>query len=606
MILALLLALQDPAEIIVEADRPVVIQGVQFKLTILVPGYTGDVQVTGLRDVSTVHVENGKAELKQAVTDTGEIVVTAGKTRGELKLKFIAGWLCLIPPLLAIVLAILTREVVVSLFAGIWAGSLIVLGLGAQEILLSALRAVDTVIVGEVAKADNIKILLFTILMGAMVGVMTRSGGTKGIVDSVARYAKSPRSGLFSTWLMGVLIFFDDYANCLIIGNTMRPVTDRMKISREKLSYIVDSTAAPVAAIGIISTWIAFEMGLIVSTGVIAEPQMYQTFLALIPYRFYCVLTVLFVLFISLTLRDFGPMLRAEVRAATTGQVIRPEGRPLAGQEITDLPTSDDLSRRWHNAAVPVIGLIAVTILALYLTGYHDPDRKEGETRLFQVIGYASSYNSILYGAMAGLLLAAGLAFGRRHLSAGKTMEAAVAGGKAMFLALIILSLAWSIKRSCDEVSTGPWVVAQIGKSFDIRWLPIIVFLISCCISFATGTSWGTMAIMIPIVGPVVKDNPDWTITLASFAAVLDGAVFGDHVSPISDTTIMSSMASSSDHIDHVKTQLPYGAACAVAAVLCYGLVAFKVLPIVSIPIAAAALLGLLFVVGKKVPHATA
>lgn len=588
---------QDPVDLKVEANRPVLVVGVKKTTITITTNYTGDILVQGVAGVQRVRAEEGKVVLADVKVD-GDVIVTAGTK--EERLRSIPGWVTLIPPILAILLAILTREVVVSLFAGIWAGSLIVLGLGFEEILLSALRSVDTVIVSELSKPTNIMVILFTVLLGAMVGVMTKSGGTKGVVDSVAKLAKTPRSSLIATWLMGVLIFFDDYANCLIIGNTMRPVTDRYKVSREKLAYIVDSTAAPVAAIAIISTWIVAEMGYIVSTGVITQQEMYSTFLAMIPYRFYCILTIFMVLVIAVSMRDFGPMLKAEVRAASTGQVIRPEGRPLVDAELREETQAGDMSDRWQNAAVPVLALIGVTMLALYLTGKKAaPD----ETRLFQIIGSADSYKSIIYGALAGLVLAVALPLARRQMKPGKTMEAAVAGAKAMFLALVILTLAWSIKKTCDEVSTGPWVVDQLGESMNLKWLPVIAFLLAAGISFATGTSWGTMAIMLPIVAPLAWNQPDMAIRLASLAAVLDGAVFGDHVSPISDTTIMSSMSTSCDHIDHVKTQSPYGLVTAGAALLLgYGLVGLGLVPALCLPIGAVAIVAVLFAVGKPVP----
>jgi Na+/H+ antiporter NhaC len=400
---------------------------------------------------------------------------------------------------------------------------------------------------------------------------------------------------------MGLLIFFDDYANCMIIGNTMRPLTDRMKISREKLAYIVDSTAAPVATLSIISTWVVAKMGFIVETGVIQDTEIFSVFLKLIPYSFYSLFTLLFVFLIASTRRDFGAMRKAENRALQTGQVIRPGAAPLADSGMEDFSSHGDMSRRWYVAALPVLALVACTLLGLLFTGKAALGEAGATSGIWEIMGNANSYNAILWGAMGGSLLALLLAMLGGHLSPKKSIEAWLGGCKGMFVAILVLTLAWSIAQTCEDLSVGPWVVAQIGNDLPLQWLPAITFVLSALIAFSTGTSWGTMAILIPIIAPLAWVSPEEGIRFASLAGVLSGAIFGDHCSPISDTTVMSSFATASDHIDHVRTQLPYGLLCGgVAIVIGFIPTGFGVPPWASLAVGSVLLLGVLLFFGRK------
>ncbi len=608
----------DDPTIRLEADKSVLIPGVPFQLTITLEGAQDGtvVDLSGLRKdgkplssatlVAGTAVLDGVVTLSQERSETGpsEIRATVGETTGTLSLRVIPGWLCLLPALLAIVLAIITREVLVSLFVGIWAGGLIVLGFGLEEVLLSLLRSLDTTILNALTDSSHMKIILFTFLVGGMVGVMSKSGGTKGIVDVVSKFAKTRRSGMISTWVMGLMIFFDDYANCMIIGNTMRPLTDRLKISREKLSYIVDSTAAPVATLSVISTWVVAKMGFIVDTGVIKETEMFSVFWELIPYSFYSLFTLFFVFLVAASRRDFGPMRKAENRALEKGQVIRPGATPLADTGMAEIQTDRDMSRRWYVAALPVLGLIGFTILGLVVTGVQALGDAAGTSSLGIIMGNADSYNAILWGAMGGSFLALILAMMGRHLTPRKSIEAWLGGCKGMLVAILVLTLAWSIAGTCEELSTGPWVIAQVGNDLPLQWLPAITFALSALIAFSTGTSWGTMAILIPIIAPLAWTSPDEGIRYASLAGVLSGAIFGDHCSPISDTTVMSSLATASDHIDHVRTQLPYGLLCGGVAIFIGFIPTGFGFPVWGSLIAGSGLLiAALFFLGRK-PHA--
>jgi Na+/H+ antiporter NhaC len=497
------------------------------------------------------------------------------------------GWLTLLPPLLAIILALIFREVIVSLFFGIWLGALL---LNDWNPLAASLRSVDQFVVGTVAgDADKISIVVFSLLLGGMVGIMSRSGGTRGIVEAMRPLATSPRRGLFFTWLAGIIIFFDDYANTLIVGNTMRPVTDRLRVSREKLAYIVDSTAAPVAAIAVISTWVGFEISLIgdalqtsatQATDPVLREQLlranpFSVFLHSIPFLFYPIFAVSFVLMTILTRRDFGPMLKAETRARTTGELLGPGATPAADVSGGVLEPDAGTQHRWYHAAVPVLAVIAVALAGIYSTGAAG---LEGADRsLSSIVGAADPFRTLIWASATGLAVALIMAIAGRVLTLQQGIDAMVNGMKAMFMAIVILVLAWGLGGVTEELGTGTYLADRISDTLPLVVLPVLVFFVAAVISFSTGTSWGTMAILFPVVIPLAvamgagvgfDGGEHYSILLGVISSVMAGSLFGDHCSPISDTTIMSSMASGCDHIDHVRTQLPYALAVAAIAML--------------------------------------
>ena len=477
------------------------------------------------------------------------------------------GWLSLLPPVVAIALALILRQVLPSLLIGVLLGATIYLG---WNPVLGLMRMLDTYMLNALANRDHAAIIMFSMTLGGMVGVISRCGGSAGIVAKISKYARTPKSGAIATWAMGMLIFFDDYANTLIVGNTMRPYTDRLKISREKLSYIVDSTAAPIACIAFISTWIGFEMGLIGDSfsklGI--ERNVYLTFLQSIPYMFYCVLALFVVPMIALMGRDFGPMLKAERRARTTGKLFRDGAQPLQ-EDITSAQMG--LTSSHWNALGPILLVIIVTALGLYWNGR---EAEGAGAPLYQIIGAANSFSVLMWAAFCGALTAVIMAIANSPLKFNETMEAFVSGVKAMMLAMIILILAWALGKICDDLGTAVYVSAIVKGAIAPWMLPGLTFVIAAFISFSTGTSWGTMAILVPIIIPVTFNlivpegvampeagsfvESQWHIMIASIGSVLAGSIFGDHCSPISDTTIMSSMTSGADHIDHVRTQMPY------------------------------------------------
>lgn len=487
-------------------------------------------------------------------------------------------WTSLLPPLIAIAFALISRQIIFSLFIGVFTGSLLLHG---YNPLTAFLKLIERFIVPALADADHAAIIIFSMMLGGMVGVISRNGGTRGILVLVERLAKSARRSQLATWLMGLIIFFDDYANTLIVGNTMRSITDRFKVSREKLAYIVDSTAAPIAGL-FLSTWVGYEVGIIGEamrdTGYSADP--FSVFLLSIPYRFYLLLAVVFVAMIAFSKRDFGPMLKAERRARAGKGLIADGAEPasdLTGS--THLTPKSDTPFRWVNGILPIVTVIIMTIIGIWYSGYEALVKSGGEIDFKTVIANASSFTALFWASLSGCTVAILLSLGQRILSLHEAMESWFAGVKSMLLAMVILLLAWSICAVTKEMGTAEYIVGALKGALPLWTIPALTFAIAAFISFATGTSWGTMAILMPLVVPLswnlgLETGLDATKTQQALylgvSAVLAGSIWGDHCSPISDTTVMSSMASSCDHIDHVRTQMPYAVVVGVVALALY------------------------------------
>ena len=521
------------------------------------------------------------------------------------------GWLSVVPPLLAITLALAVRQVVVALLLGLWVGAAIVAG----NPWTAFLRVGDTYLVGALADGSHAAIIIFSALLGGMVGILSRSGATAGIVHWLAGRVVGRRAGQTATAGMGTLIFFDDYANTLLVGSTMRPLTDRLGISREKLSYLVDSTAAPVATVAVISTWVGFEVGLIQDAMVrLGDGEAaYTFFLRSIPYGYYPLLTLIFVYAVSLSGRDFGPMLRAERRAVTRGEVLRPGAQPASdlGELEQEAGAGDGEPAHPLVAGLPIVAVVLTTALGLYFQG-RGAARAAGiaEPGLRQILDNADSFAVLTWAALGGALLAGALAVGTRRLRLAQVVDGYISGAKAMVIAVTILMLAWSLSAVCEELGTADYLVEVARQVLSVRFLPAVVFVLAAAVSFATGTSWGTMAILMPLVYPLGVELPQAAglaegvaqhIHLAAVSAVLAGAVFGDHCSPISDTTILSSLATGADHVDHVQTQLPYALTVGgVAIVVGYLPVGWGMSPWVSLAVGAVLLALVLWRGGRR------
>lgn len=561
-----------------------------------------------LKPVPLVRFAGGRAAVPDLVfSQSGphRIEVQDGGRIHSVAVRVLPGAVSLLPPVLAIALALIFRQVVIALLCGIWLGASLLNGLDPFSGLL---RALDTYLVDAVSDPSHAAIILFTLTLGGMVGILARSGGIRGMVEALSRYARTARSGQIATWAMGLLIFFDDYANTLLVGNTMRSVTDRLKISREKLSFIVDSTAAPVTSVAVISTWIGYELGLIADAfrwlGV--EKNAYLVFVSTIPYRFYSLFVLVFVFLIAWTGRDFGGMLAAERRARRTGRVERDGAVPLAQADLKELATPGGRRCVWWNGLIPILTVIGVTMVGLYLNGRSTLEAGAGAgagARLYEVIGAADSFSVLMWAAFAGAVIAGVLSITQRLLSLSQVVDAWVVGVRAMVVGIIILVCAWAIGRVCVDLKTGEWVFQATKDVLAPRFLPVLCFLVAGGVAFATGTSWGTMAILVPLVVPLAfRLSAEPGVQLGTIGAILAGSTFGDHCSPISDTTVMSSMASAADHVDHVRTQAPYALTCgAIACVLGYLPAGFGLPPAALIPVGIVLLVIVLRVFGRRV-----
>lgn len=565
-----------------ELDAPgLVLRGIPFDVTVTT-GETSDAVAPGLtvggREVGLRRSGDGEWTSEGVVvSETGETrieVRSAGTVVASRDARSIPGWLALLPPLLAIGMALVFKRVIPALFLGIWVGAFTAIDFSFYGMWKGILDTFQVYVLGAVVNPDHAAIVLFSLMIGGMVGIIQKNGGTQGIVNIIVRWAKNPARGQASAGALGVAIFFDDYANTLVVGNTMRPVTDRLRISREKLAYIVDSTAAPVSCIALVTTWIGYEVGLIgesVSAIDGFDASAYGIFLSSIPYSFYPILAIAFVFMVALSRRDFGPMLRAEVRARTTGQVVAAgahvDESVVGGKEL--LPR-DDRPQRAMNAVVPIIVLIGSVLASLYVTGIDalTADGAEAPFALRDIIGSADSYKSLMWGSLLGVLAAGGMSLAGRIISMDEVVESWYAGLKGMLFAMIILVLAWSLASITEVLHTADYLTSAIGGVLHPGLVPTLVFFLAAATAFSTGSSWATMGILMPLVLPLAWAVLDasgshspaehFHIISSTVSAVLAGSVWGDHCSPISDTTILSSMASGCDHIAHVRTQLPY------------------------------------------------
>jgi Na+/H+ antiporter NhaC len=562
--------------------------------------------------IHKVKAEDGEVDTSVVLKNSGNYNVSIlGFSRNAAAVRIIPGWFSIIPPLLAIALALIIRQVLVSLVAGIFVGAVFIYN---YNPFIAFLRMGDTIIMDALVDEAHMFIIVFTLLIGGAVGIISKNGGTAGIANVITKMANKAKSGMLSSWLMGLVIFFDDYANTLIIGNMMRPITDKLKISREKLSYIVDSTAAPIASLVIISTWIGYELGLIEEglRAIDSTRNAYDVFLSTIPYRFYPIAAIFFVFLTSFTGRDFGPMYKAEKRARTTGKLVDSDSE-VAGLEEDDDSFYRGKKSRFVNGAVPILIILFGTIAGLVYTGLSSlSDQGISDYSIQQVISNSDSYLALLWSSFAACVVAIIMSSWQKILKLSEAVSAWNKGVQSMLFACIILVFAWGISSITTELKTADYLISVLSDAINPIFLPVLVFIICALVSFSTGTSWGTMAIVMPLVIPLaakmteVAGIPQMqadTILNGVVSSVLAGSVFGDHCSPIADTTILSSMASKCNHIDHVKTQLPYALLVGVISMFVGDfLTAFGLSPYLAIFIIFTLLIIILLLIGKKVP----
>lgn len=557
-------------------------------------------------------IQNSKIDTFLIISSAGNYKVESNYYMSGGAIRVLPAFLSLIPPLLAIILAFLIREVIVSLFAGVYAGVFIMSG---YDPFIAFLRTIDYYIINSLVDKSHISIIVFSMMIGGAVGIISANGGMRGLANLIIRFAKNRRSGTISSWFLGLFIFFDDYANTLIVGNMMRPITDRLKISREKLSYIVDSTSAPVASVVIISTWIGYELGLIGdSLALIGSTESaYSVFLQSIPFRFYPIAALFFVFLTSFTQRDFGAMYKAEERAIKKGELTKNNIDPTKDLTETAVINEKVIDARWINGAVPIIVLIAGVILGLMYTGVEALTKKGTQNyHITDIIFNSDSNLALLWGSFLSCITAIIMTISQKLLNVKDALDSWFRGVRSMLYAMLILTLAWTIGLVAFEIKTADYLITSLNNVVDPRFLPVFVFIICAITSFATGTSWGSMAIVMPIALPLAYSigsnyglsHENLSVVIYGVvSSVLAGSVFGDHCSPIADTTILSSMASSCDHIEHVRTQMPYAIIVGLFCMLLGDIpTAFGVNPFLSLLTILAGLILFLFLIGKKLP----
>ena len=558
----------------------VFLEGITYDLNVSssATGHTATLQPTPLLRVNDFPYIPSRSDGEWVFSDvtdagTGAAVVTlelAGEVVQRAEVPVIPAWISILPPLVAIGVALLIRSVLPALMLGLWLGAWALQGLTAKGVFTGLFASFEVYVANAVADYDHATIMLFTFMIAGMVGVISRNGGMRGIVEWIITGANSAKRGQLAVWSLGLLIFFDDYSNTLVVGNTSRSITDRLRISREKLAYLVDSTAAPLATVALVTTWIGYQVSLI---GDAIAPlndltmSAYGIFLNSILYSFYPFMAILLVVLVITTGREFGPMLAAERRARSTGVTAPPVKSRVGQDDEAALAMKEGVPPRAFNALIPVAVMILGILVGLYVTG-------EGDT-IGKIIGSANSYRALMWASLAGAMVAIVMTAAQRLLSLDEIVDAWVSGARFTFIAMIILVLAWSMSEISRELHTADFLIASLGNSLPAAALPAVIFVLAAFTAFSTGSSWGAMGILLPLVLPLcwaimsmegLTAGEDYFILYSSVSGVLAGAVWGDHCSPISDTTVMSSLSAGCDHIEHVRTQLPYALLAGAAA----------------------------------------
>ena len=527
------------------------------------------------------------------------------------------GILTILPPLVAIALAFITKETILSLFLGVFVGEYMVCadGLNIFSTIVQAFLGIAGQVISSMADPWNAGIVLQCLLIGGVIQLVTKMGGAKALADALSKYANTPRKAQLITWLIGLCVFFDDYANSLIVGPIMRPVMDKLHVSREKLAFIVDATAAPIAGIAIISTWIGLELGLIkdgfASIGM--NVGSFGIFLQTIPFRFYNILILIFIIISAFTLYEFGPMKEAEKRARKGFEEDEKEKAVIGFDDVA--PAEGAKITVW-NAIIPIGTLIIGALIAFYWSGYTtildgsdqalitlmktSPLSFNG---IFEALSQSDASVALFQAALLASLVGITMGVAEGIFTIGEAFNTWVDGMKTIVITGVILLLAWSLGGVIGEVGTADYLVGVLKEAIPMFLLPTLIFILGALISFATGTSYGTMSILMPLAIPLAwAISPDMGFAVVCISGVLTGAIFGDHCSPISDTTILSSMGSGCDHIAHVNTQIYYALFVAVISILFGYIPAGLGIPwYIDIPIAVVVMYVALRLIGEKV-----
>lgn len=528
------------------------------------------------------------------------------------------GILTLLPPLVAIALAFITKETILSLFIGVFVGEFMVSvnDLNIISSIINAFLAMGTQIISCMADPWNAGIILQCLLIGGIIQLVTKMGGAKALADEFAKRADTPRKAQLFTELLGLCVFFDDYANSLIVGPIMRPVMDKLHVSREKLAFVVDATAAPVAGIAIISTWIGLELSLITQgfASIGMEVSGFGIFLQTIPFRFYNILILIFIVISALTYYEFGPMKKAEQKARA-----RKANEPVESLEATsfdDVKPVEGIKLSVWNAIIPIGVLIVGALIAFYWSGYTTILGGEDQalitlmktsplsfSGIFEALSQSDASVALFQAALLASIVAIVMAVLQKIMTIEEAIAEWVGGMKTIVITGVILLLAWSLGGVIGDLGTADYLVGILAGTIPVFILPTLIFILGALISFATGTSYGTMSILMPLTIPLAwAVNPEMGFVIVCTSGVLTGAIFGDHCSPISDTTILSSMGTSCDHIAHVSTQIYYAMFVAIIAIL-FGYIpaGFGIQWYVSIPVAIVVMFIGLRILGEKV-----
>ena len=516
------------------------------------------------------------------------------------------GLLTLIPPVVAIVLAFLTKNVIISLFIGTLSGTFLVQLVDNSFLSAIVQSFLDFVsrILNSLADPWNAGIILQVLVIGGVIHLVAKMGGAKAVAEALARKAKTAKSTQVVTLLLGLAVFFDDYANSLIVGPIMKPVADKMKISRERLAFIIDATAAPIAGLAIVSTWIGLEVGLINDAfinGIGQEVDAFGVFLQTIPYRFYNILILVFVFITSILLKEFGPMYRAEVEARRRGLSFEEEEVASdSNMDHDELEPKEGIKLSIWNAIIPIGVLVITALLCFYFSGYSAIMGGEdvalqgimtNSPLSFKAIQEAFSASdasvALFQSALVASIVSIIMGVAKKIFTVSEALDVWVDGMKTLVITGVILICAWSLSSVIKELGTAKYLITLLSGSLPPFIVPSLIFVLGAIISFATGTSYGTMGILMPLAIPLAYSiNPDMSYVIVATSAVLTGAIFGDHCSPISDTTILSSMGAGCNHIDHVRTQMPYSIFVGVITIVFgyipagFGLPVYLVLPL--------------------------
>lgn len=489
----------------------------------------------------------------------------------------------LVPAIVAIGLALITKEVYSSLFIGILMGGLLYSGFQFETTIT---HIFSDGIIGVLSDSYNVGILVFLVILGAMVSLMNKAGGSAAFGQFAANHIKNRVGAQLATILLGVLIFIDDYFNCLTVGSVMRPVTDKFKVSRAKLSYLIDATAAPVCIIAPISSWAAAV------TGFVEGEDGFSIFIRAIPYNFYAILTIVMMVGMVLMKTEFGKMMEHEKNAARKGDLFTTQGRPYENAKEEKINARGGVV----DLLIPIAALIVCCVIGMIYTG-----------GFFEGAGFVEAFSNsdaslgLTLGSFFGLIVTIVLYQIRRVLSFKECMESIPEGFRAMVPAILILTFAWTLKAMTDSLGAKEFVagVVQSSAGAFMNFLPAIIFLVGCFLAFATGTSWGTFGILIPIVVAVFQ-NGDQQMMIMSISACMAGAVCGDHCSPISDTTIMASAGAQCEHVNHVTTQLPYAVLAAAVSFVTYIVAGFVKSAWIALPVGIVLMVAVLFALRNR------